>query len=225
MSKAKLSSLTQALRLPHAELHLRSLPTLGIKLYLLHLPQTELSLSAAQTAYFWQKLPYWAFAWAGGHALAGFILRHPEYVRGKTVLDFGCGSALVGIVCAKAGAKTVWVADLDDNALLAATLNAKENHVQVHAVQGAWPKVDVLLASDVLYDISSSDDLKQLMLAIPSWLLAESECVKPSFVELHCLERQTCATLPAIGDFDQAIDIEIYCRAGANVPHSFSAAV
>jgi hypothetical protein len=119
----------------------------------------------------------------------------------------------------------VWVADLDDNALLAATLNAKENHVQVHAVQGAWPKVDVLLASDVLYDISSSDDLKQLMLAIPSWLLAESECVKPSFVELHCLERQTCATLPAIGDFDQAIDIEIYCRAGANVPHSFSAAV
>lgn len=225
MSKAKLSALTQALRLPQAQLQLSAVPALGIKLHLLHLPQAELRLSAAQTAYFWQKLPYWAFAWAGGQALARFILRHPEYVRGKTVLDFGCGSALVGIACAKAGAKNVWVADLDDNALEAATLNATENQVQVQAVQGAWPKVEVLLASDVLYDISSSDDLKALMLAIPNWLLAESERVKPSFVELHCLERQTCATLPAIGDFDQAIDIEIYCRVGANVPRPFSSAV
>lgn len=218
MPKANLSLLCQALRLPDAHLELHSLANLGIKLHLLSLPHTELKLSAQETAYFWQKLPYWAFAWAGGQALAQFILHHPEYVRGKTVLDFGCGSALVGIACAKAGAKTVWVADLDNNALLAASLNATENQVQIQPVHGTWPKVDVLLASDVLYDISSSADLQQLMLAIPNWLLAESERVKPHFVALQCLARQTCATLPHIGDFDQAIDIEIYARANANVP-------
>ena len=32
--------------------------------------------------------PYWAFAWAGGQALARHVLDHAELVRGKRVLDF-----------------------------------------------------------------------------------------------------------------------------------------
>src|SRR5690606_15633917 len=48
--------------------------------------------------------PFWAFAWAGGQALARYLLDHPETVRGKRVLDFAAGSGLVGIAARLAGA-------------------------------------------------------------------------------------------------------------------------
>ena len=52
------------------------------------------------------------------------------------------------------------------------------------------------------------------MLTIPQWLLAESRFVKPGFVELDCLASFTTSTLPVIGDFDEQVAVEIYCRAG-----------
>ena len=54
--------------------------------------------------------PYWAFAWAGGQALARYVLDHPDTVHGKRVLDIGSGSGLVGIAAAKAGAAPVLAA-------------------------------------------------------------------------------------------------------------------
>src|SRR5438445_7345481 len=57
--------------------------------------------------------PFWAFAWAGGQALARYVLDHPGIVAGKTVLDFAAGSGLVGIAAAKAGAASVLCADID----------------------------------------------------------------------------------------------------------------
>ena len=48
--------------------------------------------------------PFWAFAWAGGQALARYVLDHPETVRGKRVLDVASGSGLVAIAAMKAGA-------------------------------------------------------------------------------------------------------------------------
>src|SRR6266481_6057884 len=57
--------------------------------------------------------PFWAFAWAGGQALARYLLDHPEQVAGRSVLDFGAGSGLVGIAAAKAGAAHVLAAEVD----------------------------------------------------------------------------------------------------------------
>src|SRR6266566_4304310 len=57
--------------------------------------------------------PYWAFAWAGGQALARYLLDHPEMVAGRAVLDFGAGSGLVAIAAAKAGALSVFAAEID----------------------------------------------------------------------------------------------------------------
>jgi len=219
---ADLHRLNQALRLPDSSLELHKLEEEGLSLHLLALANPKVILSAADIAYFWQKLPYWAFAWAGGRALARFIKAHPEQVEGKRVLDFGTGSGLVGIAAAQAGAKEVYIADLDPNALEAAKLNAALNQVKLLPVTANWPEVDVLLASDVLYDISSSADLQRLILNVPHWILAESQYVRPKFVELQCLARYPSATLPAIGDFDQAIDIEIYTRANASVGALFS---
>ncbi len=214
INHAPLKQLQQALILPGAQLVTEKLTQEQLTLWLLSLPDSELTLDTQAIGAFWQRLPYWAFAWAGGRALAQWIVANPDAVAGKKVLDFGCGSALVGITAAKAGAAEVWVADLDDHALQAAAENAALNGVKVWPVKGEWPQVDLLLASDVLYDISSSADLKQLMLSIPDWILAESRFVAPDFVELDCLHSMVSSTLPAIGDFDEAVEVEIYCRAG-----------
>jgi len=74
--------------------------------------------------------PYWAFAWAGGQALARFLLDHPERARGKRALDFGAGSGLVAIAAARAGA-IVTAAEIDPYARAAIRLNAARNGVPV----------------------------------------------------------------------------------------------
>src|SRR5919199_412043 len=55
--------------------------------------------------------PFWAFAWAGGQALARYVLDHAEIVRGRRGLDFASGSGLVAIAAAKAGAAEVLACD------------------------------------------------------------------------------------------------------------------
>ena len=68
--------------------------------------------------------PYWVYQWAGGIALARYILDRPETVAGRRVLDLGAGSGLVGIAAAISGASEVIAAEIDRNALAALELNA-----------------------------------------------------------------------------------------------------
>ena len=75
--------------------------------------------------------PYWAFPWAGGMALARFILDRPESVAGRRVLDLGAGSGLVAIAAAKAGARHVIAAEIDRYAIAALGLNALANGAAV----------------------------------------------------------------------------------------------
>jgi predicted nicotinamide N-methyase len=100
--------------------------------------------------------PFWAFAWAGGQGLARYVFDHPEIARGKSVLDFACGSGLVGIAAAKAGAATVLAADTDPYCEAAVRLNAAANAVTIdYTAQnliGADEGWDVVLAGDVFYD-------------------------------------------------------------------------
>src|SRR5690606_38231114 len=135
MPTGNLLRLQQALKLPGASLQTQYLPDAELNLLLLQLHDTQLQLDDGQIADVWQQLPYWAFAWAGGRALVQWLRHNPQAVRGKPVLDFGCGSALVGIAAARAGAREVWVADLDPNAMLAAQHNAALNHVSLHPVR------------------------------------------------------------------------------------------
>jgi len=210
--KHELEQLARELHLPGGQLNRRWLDSEMLALWLLNVDDT-LELDTAAIGRFWQKLPFWAFAWAGGRALAQHISNDSSMVTGKRVLDFGCGSGIAGIAAALAGASEVWVADLDPNALKIAQINAALNGVEVLEVEGDdWPDVDVLLAADVLYDISSSDDLRILTNKIPEWLLAESKTVAPDFIELRCLDSINTSTMPAIGDFDESVHVDIYCR-------------
>ena len=100
--------------------------------------------------------PYWAFAWAGGQALARYILDNPMLVAGKRVLDIGSGSGLVGLAASKAGAADVLAADIDAFACAAITLNAKANDLRIATTQenliGTAPDWDVILVGDLFYE-------------------------------------------------------------------------
>ena len=73
--------------------------------------------------------PYWAFAWAGGQALARYVLDHREVVAARSVLDFGTGSGLVAIAAVKSGARVVVAADTDGFAAAAIGLNCWANGI------------------------------------------------------------------------------------------------
>jgi predicted nicotinamide N-methyase len=100
--------------------------------------------------------PYWAFAWAGGQALARYVLDHPEQVAGKRVLDIGAGSGLVGLAAAQAGAAEVLAADIDAFACAAITLNAAANRCDIAVTQDdliGVPLVwDIILVGDLFYE-------------------------------------------------------------------------
>jgi predicted nicotinamide N-methyase len=101
--------------------------------------------------------PYWAFAWAGGQALARHVLDHPELVAGRRVLDFGAGSGLVALAAARAGALQSVAAEIDGFATAAICLNAALNGLAVAVesadVIGRFPApFEVVLAGDMCYE-------------------------------------------------------------------------
>src|SRR5712691_6176969 len=101
--------------------------------------------------------PFWAFAWAGGQALARYLLDHPETVAGREVLDIGSGSGIVAIAAAMAGAKSVTAAEIDPFAAAAIALNAALNEVTVaietrDLLDRAAVGWAVALAGDICYE-------------------------------------------------------------------------
>ena len=101
--------------------------------------------------------PYWAFAWAGGQALARFVLDNPQLATGKTVIDVGAGSGIVAIAAARAGARTVQAFDLDHLAVAAIRLNADANKVSLAVssqdiLAGPAPGCELLLVGDLFYE-------------------------------------------------------------------------
>ncbi len=119
--------------------------------------------------------PFWAFAWAGGQALARHVLDHPEVVAGRSVLDFASGSGLVGLAAMRAGAKTVTCADIDVFSHAAIAVNCGANGIPLHAnlhiattdLIGRDDGWDTVLAGDICYE----RDLAERVIA---WLLALS---------------------------------------------------
>lgn len=126
----------------------------------LHLAEESLSI--------WQKTeeelgrmnvppPWWAFAWAGGQALARHLLDNPAIVIGQSVLDLGAGSGVTAIAAAKAGAASVLAADTDPFALAAIELNAGVNGVALATTAADLLAADpgpfgVVLVGDMFYE-------------------------------------------------------------------------
>ncbi len=103
-----------------------------------------------------QPPPFWAFAWAGGQALARHLLDEPALVAGRRVLDLATGSGLVAVAAARAGAAQVTANDIDALSLAAAAANAAANGVPLTLAEGDLldgpaDGYDVVLAGDVCY--------------------------------------------------------------------------
>ena len=145
------------------------------------LPELKLHLATAITP-IWQATeatleeanvppPFWAFAWAGGQALARHVLDRPETVRGRRVLDFGAGSGLLAIAAAKAGAARVRAAEIDPIACAAITLNAALNGVAFEILEedviGRDLGLDLVLVGDMCYERALAERLVV-------WLRAEA---------------------------------------------------
>ena len=112
--------------------------------------------------------PFWAFAWAGGQALARYVLDNPHIVAGKRVIDFASGSGIVAVAAARAGAAQVLAADIDPFCGAALVVNATANGVScdftdTDLLEAPPPAVDVILAGDICYE-------KPLAQRVMDWL-------------------------------------------------------
>ncbi|MPC26793.1 electron transfer flavoprotein beta subunit lysine methyltransferase-like [Portunus trituberculatus] len=151
--------------------------------------------------------PFWAFYWPGGQAVSRFILDNPAVVKGKTVLDFGCGCGASGLAAKSAGAKRVTFNDIDEVAMEALQLNAGVNKILVddmtttNLVGSAGSPHQVVLAGDLLYDSKFAGEvltwLQQLnrsgslvLIGDPGRFALESHPLKAS---LQCLAKYELA--------------------------------
>jgi predicted nicotinamide N-methyase len=115
--------------------------------------------------------PFWAFAWAGGQALARYLLDHPEVIRDRHAIDLASGSGLVAIAAAKAGAAAVTAYDIDPLASAATDANAGANGVAVQAVCAdvlaedglPAPGTDLVLVADAFYERDLADKVTRFM--------------------------------------------------------------
>jgi predicted nicotinamide N-methyase len=130
-------------------------------------PEIKLHL-AEESLPIWQKTedelgemnippPYWAFAWAGGQALARYLLDNPSITAGQKVLDLGSGSGLTAIAARMAGAHAVLATDIDEVALVAIRMNAAANGVTVETtaqdmLDSGPGTAGIILAGDLFYE-------------------------------------------------------------------------
>lgn len=149
--------------------------------------------------------PFWAFAWAGGQGLARYILDTPDLVRGKRVVDFACGSGLVGIAAMLAGASACHAVDIDPFALVATSLNAAENGVTLtietaDITEAAVPRADLVICGDVFYDRTMADRvipfLDRLLEAGTDVLVGDPG---RSYLPKDRLEELAVYTVPVVG--------------------------
>jgi predicted nicotinamide N-methyase len=138
-------------------------------------PEVQLYLSIDDAVDLWESTqesgevdggdpPFWAFAWAGGLALARYLLDNPETVRGRRVVDVATGSGLVAVAAVMAGASEVHAIDVDELAVVAARRNAEVNGVRLSVTVASVTDVtagagDLVLAGDVFYDEKMAEQM------------------------------------------------------------------
>jgi predicted nicotinamide N-methyase len=145
-------------------------------------------------------LPYWALLWPSGMALAEALFAEPQIVRGRRVLELGCGLGVTATAALRAGAR-LWAADCFADALLFSRYNTLRNAgrapstllVDWRSAAGreaciARGPFDIVLAADVLYEQEDQALLLDLVprLLVPGgafWLAEPGRRVSLAFVE------------------------------------------
>ncbi|MEM9253913.1 MAG: 50S ribosomal protein L11 methyltransferase [Pseudomonadota bacterium] len=206
--------------IPGARLEITPLPEIpNLKLLLMNgdYPQGELDAAAVERVM--DNPLYWVFCWASGRVLARHIQAFPDCVADRRVLDFGCGSGVVAIAAAQAGAKEVIACDIDPLALQATAYNAELNRVcltlsdDFHQVPG---QLDMIIAADVLYDRENMHWLARFADRAEQVLLADSRIKHFSHPSFTRLERRVSATLPDLDESEEFRQVNIYLGGRGN---------
>lgn len=185
----------------------------GLQLYLLadDFPQEALSPEEMQAAL--NEPAYWIFCWASGLALVRKILREPELVRGRKVLDFGTGSGVVACAAALAGAREVVACDIDPASLAATAANAALNGVELRLAGDFFAlreDFDLVLAADVLYDRANHHFLHAFLERAPQALVADSRVKNLSVPPYGLIGETEAETLPDLNEFDEFRQVRFY---------------
>jgi predicted nicotinamide N-methyase len=110
--------------------------------------------------------PYWAYLWPGARCLARYLTRWVD-VRGRRVLDLGCGLGLSGLAAARAGARVLFL-DAAAPALEFVAASARANGLGCEGLcrdfrdLDADRRFDVILAAEVAYDTASFASLAEV---------------------------------------------------------------
>ncbi|MGK2914274.1 MAG: class I SAM-dependent methyltransferase [Porticoccaceae bacterium] len=201
--------------LPRARLSCQAPTALGgrLRLWLIDPAGMAAPLSTAETNAVFEDPPYWSFCWGSGIALAEWMFTEPAVVRGKTVLDFGCGSGVVAIAAALAGASRVIACDLDPLALRATALNAHANGVALdylHDFSVLGAAVDVLFAADVLYDRDNLPLLQRFRERAATVIVADSRVQNFAESGFAMVGEMRRATVPDLGEPDDVRRVRFY---------------
>ncbi|WP_317933191.1 class I SAM-dependent methyltransferase [Halioxenophilus sp. WMMB6] len=221
MSLSPLERLTEKLRekIPNGELALTRLPQCdAIQLWLLDANYPQWQLSHEQAAELMDNPPFWSFCWASGQVLAKQILANPEWVAGRSLLDFGAGSGVVAIAAKLAGAREVWVCDQDANALLAAEANAALNGVSLQLCNelSTAPSTDLVTVADVFYDRDNLPLLATMQKKFGEILMADCRLKGEPLPGLTIVDFQRSHTVPDLSELDEFNNVYIYRSTGVS---------
>ena len=188
-----------------------TMESLQLELLLLDEATCDSPFSPEQVDRIWQNMPYWAFVWSSGAALAQYIMDHPETVAGKRLVDFGSGSGVVGLAALKAGAQSVSLCDIDELALMAGSINAQRNGMSVTTATSLEDAgtFDMLVVGDILYDTRNHGLAQSLFAQEKPLLWAESQA-QTKLSQHGPIAKYAGETFPNIGGFDEHKQIHIY---------------
>ncbi|MBU1331468.1 MAG: 50S ribosomal protein L11 methyltransferase [Gammaproteobacteria bacterium] len=190
-----------------ARLSATALPGTDLQLWLIDAANMDRAFNPEETRRILEEPPYWCFCWASGLVLARWLAAHPEWVRGKRVLDFGAGSGVAAIAAAKAGAMEVVACDLDPLALDACRANAELNGVTLSYSADFFAETDrfdLILVADVLYDRANLPLLDQFLSRGREALVADSrvrDFRHPLYRQLAMHEASTWPDLAESAEF------------------------
>ncbi len=156
---------------------------------------------------------YWVFCWASGQVLARFLLDNTGWVRGKRVLDFGCGSGVAAIAAAMAGAREVIACDIDPLALDVSALNADLNGVSLQLVadfDDVEGPIDLILVADVLYDRENFPWLDRFVQRANQVLIADSRVKDFDHPPYREIARKNSRTWPDLDESAEFRDVRLY---------------
>ena len=149
---------------------------------------------------------YWAFCWGSGLASAMWLQANPDKVTGKVVADVGCGSGVVAIAAAMAGAGKVYACDIDKDALLAAETNAKLNNTQIQLcehIDQLPSHLDQIWIADVLYDRANLPLISAIKRRAPNVIISDSRVRDLHEPDFTLVRRAEALTFPNLGEFDE----------------------